>query len=227
MSRAQERIRVATSTIFAIRIAPYSSLNFDLFITPIKNIVEAFDNNFDTFRVFLDVFVPQAFSQAFGDASASVLDFSVHIPAEFERAFASIPEGPQDNTSRSGASNMTAAAGERIYSGRERAEWLWRLANGSLLVPLLLALCVMYYGVAMLKEFTSKQNEALMPMLAHQLKLLEEDRIRLSKEQTIPIDALKSIVEHQMKLLEEDRRRLVREPPATKTRKNDAGSVSN
>lgn len=110
--------------------------------------------------------VPAAYEQAFVASPPSVPSAAPPIPPF-------LPSPPTANVTPS-------------TPARERAEWLWRLANGSLLVPFLLALVVMYYGVAMLKDVRGLQNEALKPVLEHQLKLLEEDRRRMFREASTP-----------------------------------------
>ena len=69
-------------------------------------------------------------------------------------------------------------------AARERAEWIWRLANGSLLIPVLIALAVMFYGMRLLFEIRSSQFNALQPILQHQLELLKEDRLRMAAPAT-------------------------------------------
>ena len=67
---------------------------------------------------------------------------------------------------------------------RERAEWLWKLANGSLLVPVLIALFVMFYAIRELAAIRQQQLMLLKPLLDHTVELLKEDRARI--EQSSP-----------------------------------------
>jgi hypothetical protein len=182
LRRAQERVAAASSVNFSVRLAGYSSLSLDLSVGSLKSAAEAFENDFESFRVFLEAFIPQAFGRIFWDEDANRLDFTVQVPAAYEQAFVASPPQQPSATQPPAAALQPAAATPPVTPARERAEWLWRLANGSLLVPLLLALVVMYYGLAMLKDLRGSQNEALKPILEHQLKLLEEDRRRLFKE---------------------------------------------
>ena len=178
LQRVQERVAAASSVTFSVRLAGYSSLNLDLSLGSIKSVAEAFENDFDSFRIFLEAFVPQAFARVFWEENANRLDFFVQIPASYEQAFIVKP----DQTPVSISETTSVVSASPSAPARERAEWLWRLANGSLLIPLLLALVVMYFGMSALKEIMGSQNEALKPILEHQLKLLEEDRHRLFKE---------------------------------------------
>ena len=172
----QERLAAAAAVTFSTRIVGYASLSLDLSAGSFTHLAQAFDNDFDSFRVFLEAFVPIAFAGVFSEDTADRLDFAVSIPASAEQAFRAastggpVPQAPPPTAQPSPGSPGAA---------RERAEWLWRLANGSLLIPVLLALLVMYQGMKMLTEIRAAQHEAVKPILEHQLKLLEEDRQRL------------------------------------------------
>ncbi|MFM7346721.1 MAG: hypothetical protein ACKO1J_15300 [Tagaea sp.] len=174
LRRVQERLAAAAGVAFSTKIVGYSSLNLDIVPGSFKQIAAAFENDFDSFRVFLEAFVPVAFAGVFSEASSDRLEFSVTVPTSAEQAFRDAKIEVASHPALVAAVPASAPA-----SGRERAEWLWRLANGSLLVPLLLALLVMYQGMKMLGEIRASQYDALMPVLEHQLKLLEEDRLRL------------------------------------------------
>jgi len=175
LRRVQERLAVAAGITFSTKLAGYSSLNLDLVPSSIKQVAAAFENDFDSFRVFLEAFVPVAFAGVFSESSADRFSFAVTVPASAERAFR------EAVTEQQAPAPVTAVAGIQT-SARDRAEWLWRLANGSLLIPVLLALLVMYQGMKMLGEIRTAQYEALKPVLEHQLKLLEEDRLRFTRE---------------------------------------------
>jgi hypothetical protein len=183
---AQDRLAAASRVSFSARIAGYSSLNLDLSVAALSSLVEVFDRDFDSFRVFLEAFIPQAFEHVFWEDEANRVEITVQIPPSYQKAFAEAPAGRREESERpSVAPVISARAPEESASrsaSRERAEWVWRLANGSLLVPLLLALAVMYFGISMLNELRGAQSDAMKPILEHQLKLLEEDRRRMSKE---------------------------------------------
>ncbi len=169
----QERLAAAAAVTFSTRIAGYSSLGLDLSAGSFTHLAKAFDNDFDSFRVFLEAFVPVAFAGVFSEDSAARFDFAVSVPASAEQAFRVASAAPQATPATAPSSPANPAA------ARERAEWLWRLANGSLLIPVLLVLLVMYQGMKMLTEIRAAQHDAVKPILEHQLKLLEEDRQRL------------------------------------------------
>jgi hypothetical protein len=74
----------------------------------------------------------------------------------------------------------------RLSDAARKAEWVWRLANGSLLVPVILALIVLYFGIKELSSFRNAQYEALKPILEHHMLLLKEDRERMFPKSTVP-----------------------------------------
>jgi hypothetical protein len=183
----QERLAAAAGVTFSTRIVGYASLSLEVATGPIKHLAEAFENDFDSFRVFLEAFVPVAFAGVFTEESADKLDFAVTIPASAEQAFRATALDTQSlKTPTSAPLTAPPSTAGSPSTTRERAEWLWRLANGSLLVPVLLALLVLYQGMKMLNDIRAAQSDALKPILEHQLKLLEEDRRRLSLDATPP-----------------------------------------
>lgn len=184
LRRVQERLAAAAGIAFSTRIVGYSSLSLDIVPGSFKQLAAAFENDFDSFRVFLEAFVPVAFAGVFSEASADRLDFSITVPSSAEHAF-------RDARIEVASHSAPAADAPAVTptSARERAEWLWRLANGSLLLPLLLALLVMHQGMKMLGEIHASQHAALKPVLEHQLKLLEEDRLRLYPDASTRLQA--------------------------------------
>lgn len=176
LRRVQERLTAAAGVTFATKIAGYSSLNLDLSVGSFSQVAKAFESDFESFRIFLEAFAPAAFAGVFTQDAADRLVFTVDLPASVERAFHAGCAEASAPVEQPLPAKPEAA---RASTSRERAEWLWRLANGSLLVPVLLALFVMWQGMKLLSEAQSAQFEALKPLLEHHLKLLEEDRRRL------------------------------------------------
>ena len=177
---AKEKMALASSVIFSLHIVGYSSLSLDMSVGSINKVAEIFENDFDSFRVFLDAFVPVAFAEVFNRDDSDRVDFSVQIPDTYRHDFSGHPSRPLTNSPSLVGSEESAM--KKLPQGRERAEWLWRLANGSLLVPVILALAVMYEGMLTLKSIYNMQYDAMKPVLDLQLGLLEEDRARLLKD---------------------------------------------
>lgn len=174
LRHAQERLAAAAGVIFSTRIAGYSSGNLDVFTGSFVELNKAFDDNFESFRVFLEAFVPTAFAEVFNEDFADRFDFAVTTPRSIERSF----EEAGNSAAVESTATFARPPANVGSSARERAEWLWRLANGSLLVPFLLAVLVMYFGLRMLSDIRNTQSEAIKPVLEHQLELLKEDRAR-------------------------------------------------
>ena len=178
---ATERLAAVAGVVFSVRIAGYSSLDLMLEPSPIALLLKAFDHNFGDLRVFLEAFLPPALRHDVRPSITHPVDVTVTIPPSIQkecRAQANVPPvpragvpAPQPNT----ASQSVA---------RQRAELVWGLANGSLLLPVLLALLVLYFGIGILKNISMAQQTAMQPILEHHLKLLEEDRRRLLQSTT-------------------------------------------
>lgn len=176
LRKTQEQLAAAAGIFFSTRISGYASLGFDLSVGSFSQLAKAFDGDFDSFRVFLEAFVPVAFGEVFDPEFAASLDFTVSVPSSVEQAFDAAAAAP---IAAQPATAAPAAVAAHSSAARERAEWLWRLANGSLLIPVIIALFVMFYGAQLLLDIRNSQNEALQPILQHQLELLREDRLRI------------------------------------------------
>ena len=175
---ARERMSHAATVVFSTRITGYSSLEAELSVGSLQKLARIFEGNFESFRVFLEAFVPVAFAGVFNDQFADVHEYSVQVPAGFVSEFNAAAR--EETPPVSGA----VVTSEKEHSGqstsRERAEWLWKLANGSLLVPFLLALAVMWFGLQAISGIYRDHRDAMRPVLDHQLLLLQEDRERLA-----------------------------------------------
>jgi len=177
LREARGKILAATGVFFSTQIAGYSSLNLDLATGSFEKLAKVFDGHFDEFRVFLEVFVPAAFGDVFEQDFSNRLAFTATIPQSVEDAFMEASSEPHTASTAPAAPSLPTSI---VATTRERAEWLWRLANGSLLIPVVIALVVMFYGVRMLSDIHKAQDEALRPILQYQLDLLREDRSRLA-----------------------------------------------
>ena len=185
LQSAQERLAAAAGITFSTRITGYSSLDLALMVGPFNLLARAFENDVDGFRVFLEAFIPPAFGEALSEYTLENCHFKIDIPESVETAFHA--------SSIDARSTRVAPPASQPGGGsqaRERAEWIWQVANGSLLLPVLLALVVLAYGLQILNDMRSTQYDVLTPILDHQLKLLEEDRLRLLQDATPPPPAV-------------------------------------
>lgn len=165
------KLAALSSVSASVVIDGYSSIQLGLSMEPINKIAEIFDNDFDSFRVFLEAFVPVSIDAVLPVSVLDEIDCSVHLPDSIKNKF--------ETKQPSLIVQPTTTALPLQAAAREKAEWLWRLANGSLLVPVLLALAVAYFGVQILLDINYRSNEMMKPILEHHLKLLEEDRKRI------------------------------------------------
>jgi hypothetical protein len=179
LRQAQERIAEASNVVFSTRIVGYASLSLDLSTGSFEQLARVFDGHFDSFRVFLDAFVPVAFAEVFDQDSADRFAFDVAVPQSVQDSFNYAAQHEHSALSTVTAGAVPAGASPQS-SARERAEWLWRLANGSLLIPVLLTILIAFYGLRLLSDVRQSQYQALQPILQHQLELLREDRNRIS-----------------------------------------------
>lgn len=171
-----QRVSAAAAVRFSTRIRGYGSLNLDVFVGSVEKLSRVFDDNFDTFRVFLDCFVPAAFGDVFVDDYASQMHFDIALPGALQKAFKK--QRHEQRVAPTRVERQPEVMDVRNDAAR-KAEWVWRLANGSLLIPVLLALAVLYFGWRELSSLRDAQYEALKPVIEHQMELLKEDRERL------------------------------------------------
>lgn len=176
-SDAIRRVGDASSVLFSVTLRGYTSLNLDVEISPLHKLASAFESDFDSFRVFLDVFVPQTFADIFTQDFADSFSYSIDVPQDFKQTFLATPQ--HTVPPKTVAATAAAPTETKSSDSQERAIWLWRLANGSLVVPVVLALIVLYFGWQEMSSLREAQQKALESALDHQLKLLEEDRQRL------------------------------------------------
>lgn len=155
----------------------YTSLNLDVDISPLHKLASAFESDFDSFRVFLDVFVPQTIGDIFTPDFANSFSYNIDVPQDFKQAFLAAPQPAA--IPKAAATEAAPPAHTKGTDSQERAKWLWRLANGSLVVPVVLALIVLYFGWKEMSSLRDTQQKALESALDHQQKLLEQDRQRL------------------------------------------------
>lgn len=181
LRKTQEQIAAAGSLFFSTRILGYASITFDLSVGSFSQLATTFDGNFDSFRVFLDAFVPVAFGQVFDQDFADSLDFAVSIPSSVEQAFDAAAAAAAAPAAMQPVAPPPVNAAS-VSADRQRAEWLWRLANGSLLIPVVITIAVLFYGAHLLLDIRNSQNAALQPILQHQLELLREDRLRMTNQ---------------------------------------------
>lgn len=174
LAEARQKAALAASSVVAIRISRYGSLEADVLLSPISAIGRVFDYDADALQVFLQAFLPVAFADVFDGESAAALQYDVQVPDSLGRAMSAARSDPLPLSSR-----PKQTPGDDPSQARQKAELLWRIANGTLVLPVLLALLVMFYGFKELSAIRTSQLQLLQPILEHQAALLQEDRVRL------------------------------------------------
>jgi hypothetical protein len=177
LRRARDKRSIAKQIFFAVSDIRYSSLAFGLDIGPVSKLVELFERDFDALQVFLNAFVPQAFENTFGHEFSDLHQFDVRVSETVRRSFVTSDLSELHGDTRTGGAELAGSA-----VGSARAAWLWRLANGSLLIPVILGLLVMVYAVRELAAIQRARNEMMQPLLQHYMELLKEDRLRFRQE---------------------------------------------
>jgi hypothetical protein len=118
----------STTPAFAFKVVAfrYGSLKLDVDVAGVKGLLDFFNNNIDLLCVVLAQYAPVALARALtGYQTIEGLDCSVEPSAELERAF--------------------TQSSERLKPSKlATINWAWLASNTSLLLPVVLALWVLY-----------------------------------------------------------------------------------
>jgi len=169
-----ERISLASRVHISAKIISYSSLEFGLSFGNIEALAKAFESDFESFQIFLDVFVPRAFENIFLSSNGHGYEWTVSTEQAFEAAFS---QGSKKMAPPLVAAQQTtlpsAAPTIEPSAAIQKAEWLWRLANGSLLVPVAILLAVLFFTIQEVGKTRSMQADALKPVIDYYQQLLQ------------------------------------------------------
>jgi len=147
-----------------------------LVIEPVEKLVNLFDSNFEYFHTFFDTFLPSAFVASLArnreDNVTNIFldhrDFNFNATASDELKAAFTPKQEEST-----GTSVTIAASQDEASlpppktvsaditKMEKAQWYWKVANFSLVVPVILALLVLYHSCQKIDDVVKTQNEAL------------------------------------------------------------------
>ena len=187
-----EKVAAAQSLRCVVRIADYQSLNLELSMGPLDSLAKVFDSDPFNLKLFLEEFVAAAFADILGVSAANAHTFDITIPSALADAISHVNSAPQLATPPVAAPTendtppKTALAGREL--AREQARTIWNKAQP--LLPLFLAFAVVWYALQELNRIADMRERALTPILDHQLKVLEQDRLRF----TIGTDSVKGRV---------------------------------
>ena len=183
-----ERMGAAARVTISARIIAYSSLEFGLTFGNLESLAKAFESDFESFKIFLDAFVPQAFESIFLNTMGYDYEWSIRTDPSFENSFntaAAAKASPE--TSRATPTAPSTPLAVPPTPAAQRAEWLWRLANGSLLIPVALLLAVLFFTIQEVSKTKSMQADAMKPVLDYYqaaMKLQQEELERAAVKNT-------------------------------------------
>jgi hypothetical protein len=155
-----EYARLLPKILFKASIRRYSSLVFGVDIANIESLAKLFDGSYDAFELFLDQYIPAAFLKTYGTWEGSA-EYRLTPGASIRKTFDSIDSESVHNNSK-------------LSSAMHRANWMWIIANTSLVVPSVAALL----GAFLMISSIDKQQERLDQRLTRLLEL-DESRQRV------------------------------------------------
>ena len=159
-----ENIRSQLAGIFfEAKVTGYHSLGFSVAIQGLEKLVRIFDSNFDLFFMFLNAYIPIAFQAVFDD-------YDIEDRYGFKLEF---PEAVQSEFQRTKPSRKSIGNIYKTASGDFRAAWYWTVANFSLLLPVILALVVLYVAFTVLAEERSLVQSRYEQLTAQEAVLFE------------------------------------------------------
>jgi hypothetical protein len=183
---SEETPYLLSAVFFRGKIAGYGSLDFSVEIAGIDRLIKLFDNNFDLFRMFLDAYIPIAFQDTIDDWNPK-LSFEITALEQIREMFTLI--APQQQ-------NAIITENKREQNRDDRVKWFWTVANTSLILPVILALGVLYVQfkalseeraqlIHKISEITKKEemHEKLQSDRFQELNKFALELLRLSKQQ--------------------------------------------
>lgn len=161
--------RILASQIdFGIENIYYSSLGFDLIIEPFDKAAELFDNNYELLRTFFDQYVPESFLSSLAmPSNLSIIPISINYPNEFKIDFENINKVK-------GYSNMDYSNSNFNQNKWDKARWAWTITNTSLVLPVILALFLLYFIYNKLEFIEKNRQEYYDDINLERDKLLNE-----------------------------------------------------
>jgi hypothetical protein len=146
--------------LFKASIRRYSSLVFGVDIASIESLAKLFEGSYDAFELFLDQYIPEAFLKTYGTWEGSA-EYRLTPDASIRKTFDSIDSESVHNNGK-------------LSSAMHRANWMWIIANTSLVVPSVAA----FLGAFLMISSIDKQQERLDQRLTRLLEL-DESRQRV------------------------------------------------
>ncbi len=158
---------------FELKDIKYGSLDFSVEIAGFNHLVKLFDGNFNLLEMFLNAYVPSAFSRSIEYWDLAPAEYQVAIPELMREAFHKVQSLPSGH-----------AITDSFPLADQRVRWIWMITNGSLVVPVVLSLAVLFVAaklldqdrISLLARFDAvqKKEDALLQAQSERLQDLEE-----------------------------------------------------
>ncbi len=154
------------SFCFQVTGLKYGSLALGIDVIGVKGLVEFFDNNFDLFKTVLNQYAPLAFavsataySSAYIDGLTSTVEASKQLSDAFNKD--QTPTKPVDK------------ATEGLLAGKAQAvNWAWVVSNTSLILPVVLALAIIYIAFQSLSSERDELRKAVLQLQDRQNEVI-------------------------------------------------------
>lgn len=168
---------------FKASVLGYHSLELGVAVAGAENLAKLFDDNYDLLAIFLGAYVPQAFEQTLSwyDTSTSHFRFDVSLEPEFV----------EDPVHRAQRDDGSPKAMSQSLPLSDRAHRVWMIANFSLVVPVLLALLVLYVAFNHVSVQQTDLVAATSQLTKREERLLNAYEARIADLEKVNLDLLK------------------------------------
>lgn len=167
--RLLEKSLIVSQIEFGVKNISYSSLGFDLSIEPFDKVVEVFDNNYELFRIFLDQYIPESFLSSISSYNNNLpIDVNINNSETLINAFNKKTNNQDKNRIVQPADNN-----HQQSEKWEKAKWFWSMANGSLVVPVILALLILYFAFNKIESINNIRQDNFEKIQIENNKVIE------------------------------------------------------
>lgn len=178
---------IASQFSFAVKDVRYASLEFDLILQPAQKVIDFCDNNFEYLQVFLGGFIAETFREEFSDYNNRIpFDTSVFIDKSvYQNTITSTPTVTNANPS-----NQSNPGTSKL----DKAKWYWTLANGSLLIPVLISIFLLYNYQSKLEAIQTASDKKVDNILQNQDKLIKQYQDASKRTEQLEIKIIDSFI---------------------------------
>lgn len=187
----------ASQVSFRFEVLSYSSLEISLFIGALTKAVDLFGSNFDLFKNFVEIYLPVSCVRTLKDYPKKgwrfsiddeeyikQMEFDFEYPKSIKNMF--ISSNGKSNPEKIDISMKKYKrdnANKVETKDSEKAEFIWKIVNSTLLIPVILSLIVLYFAYDNMSKTRDAQIKALNPIIEYQNDFIEY-QLKNSKEIT-------------------------------------------